>query len=488
MNRTVMAAIDFPRQQLRAVIVGAMIALCVATGWQVLARTNMSVVLQFTAMAAYMLAVYRTLHAAKDYQDIIGRGLVAIGTMGLMCAAMVYLHKPVDEGGLMVWAGLGAALLLALGLWLTRPPRVLANQVDARAMAQEMPGFIAFHQEHLAPSMAKVEQIRRKTEQDYWKLSALGVPVAAALGLGLIFMDLAGRPPGWLFLMPALAVLSCGIGAAILSWKPSPSRREEILQALGAHVGLAYHFGGGEDPDHRTATVFGSADHAKRLSLLPPYRELRLGAAFRGSQAGRPFVFGEVTTIPPRKLGQNTARMSRDFLLFIMDIPKAPAKAPNGLTICYEDRGLLGHRHLRPNQSFDGAPETPVEGADLVRKVVLGPNQGNWERKDLRLVNAEFESRFKIYAEDKADARAQLTAPFMAAVMRVRHALPLVEVPRFAFDGGQFLAAIEAPNPWLDLVPPRAMAMDDPVYAEAILARLQMILHIAENLAPDTSE
>jgi hypothetical protein len=59
-------------------------------------------------------------------------------------------------------------------------------------------------------------------------------------------------------------------------------------------------------------------------------------------------------------------------------------------------------------------------------------------------------------------------------------------VPRFAFDEGQFLVAIEAPQPWLDLVPPRAMAMDDPRYAEAVMDRLQMILHIADSLAPGT--
>jgi hypothetical protein len=483
MNRTVIAAIDFPRQQLRGAIVGAMISLGVVTGWQILAQTNISVVLQCTAAMAYVLAVYRTLNAAKEIRDILGRGLVAFGTMGLLCAALLYLHAPAAAGTLMFWAASGAAVL---GLWLTRPPHVAPfvapHQGNPRAMASASPEFIAFHQAELAPAMAEVEQIRRKTEWDYWKLSALGLPVATALGLGLIITDLAGRPPGWLFGMAALTLLLCGIGAAILSWKPSANRREEILWALGGYVGLSYHFGGAEDPDQRAATVFGSADHGKRLSLLPPYRELKLGAAFRGSRAGQPFIFGEVTTIPPRKLGTNTARMSRNFLLFVMDLPGvSPSR-----TICYEDRGLLGHPKLRPNLAFDGAPPGPVEGADLVKKVILGPNQGSWEIKHLGLGNSEFEARFTIYTEDEEDARAQLTAPFMAAMMRARHALPLIEVPRFAFDEGQFIAAIEAPQPWLDLLLPRAMAIDDPRYAAAIMDRLQMILHIADSLAPET--
>ncbi len=486
MNRTVIAAIDFPRQQLRGAIVGAMISLGVVTGWQILAQTNISVVLQCTVATAYVLAVYRTLNAAKEYRVILGRGLVGLGTMGLLCAALIYLHGPAAEGTAMFWAALGAALLSALGLWLTLPPRLAPHgenpRENSRAMADGWSDFIAFHQDNLAPAMAKVERIRRKTEWDYWKLSALGLPVAAALGLGLIITGLAGRPPGWLFGMAAMTLLLCGIGAAILSWKPSPNRREEILRDLGGYLGLTYHFGGAEDPDQRAATMFGSADHGKRLNLLPPYRELKLGAAFRGSRAGQPFVFGEVTTIPPRKLGQNTARMSRNFLLFVMDLPRASP----GRTICFEDRGLLGHAKLRPNLSFDGAPPGPAEGADLVKKVILGPNQGNWEVKYLGLKNPEFEARFTVYTEDEADARAQLTAPFMAAVMRVRHALPLIQVPRFAFDEGQFLVAIEAPQPWLDLVPPRAMGMDDPRYAEAIMDRLQMILHIADSLAPGT--
>ncbi|MBT6427714.1 MAG: DUF3137 domain-containing protein [Rhodospirillaceae bacterium] len=491
MNVAFTAALDFPRQQLRAAFIGALIIVGVATAWQVLAETHMAVVLQLSALAIYILAVARSLHASTEIQDILGRGMSALGTACLLCAALIYLHDafPIEQSVyFFAITGLASAALFAWGLWLARPPMMGGKDELLQALAREWPEFATFHRDNLANSLAEVEQVRRKTLFDYWKLSALGVPAAAGAGLVLIISDLAGRPPGWMFSIIALALLLCAIGTAILRWRPSSVRREEILRELGGHLVLSYHFGGAEDADLRATTIFGAASYAHLLSLLPRYRELKLGAAFRGSQAGQPFVFGEVTTIPPRKLGQNTARMGRHFLLLVLELSETAA----GRTVCFEDRGLFGHRGLHPDIGGDeegadhpaGADRTP--GAlvrDALGTVLLGPNHGSRTGVDLGLKNTAFESSYNIFAEDLAAARAQLTDDFTETVMAVRQSLPLSEIPRFAFDEGQFVLAIEASAPWLKLDPPGAMAIGDPRYAAAILARLQAVLRIVDSLS-----
>ncbi|MFP6747539.1 MAG: DUF3137 domain-containing protein, partial [Alphaproteobacteria bacterium] len=431
--------------------------LVIVTAWHVLADTHIAVLVEFSILAIYVLAVAKRLHSVPEIRDITGRGLCALGTVGFLCTGLAYLHGAHPAAPWVVYqfamGGGAASASLVLGLWLTRPPSSGTREAVSRAMAREWPEFAAFHQGALAASLADVEKVRRKTEWDYWKLSAFGVPVAVGTGLALIISGLAGRPPEWLFAISALALLLCGIGAAILRWKPSAARREEILRELGGHLGLKYYFGGGEDPNHRTATVFASAHHARDLSLLPDYRELKLGAAFLGSRRGRPFVLGEVTTIPPRKLGRNTARMGRNFLLLVLDMPGAFQHR----TIGYEDRGLFGHHGLNP----------PVERIDG-----LAPE------------NAAFARRFKIFTDGAEEAGSLLTYGFMDAMMEVSQALPPGEIPRFAFDEGQFLLAIEAPRPWLDLDPAPAMAIDDPRHAASIMARLQLIIHIVDGLTP----
>lgn len=457
MNRAVIAAIGFPRSQIRAGLVGALTILVIVTAWHVLADTHIAVLVQFSLLAIYVLAVAKRLHGVLDIRDITGRGLCALGTVGFLCTGLAYLHGAHPAAPSVVYqfaaAGMAALASFVLGLWLTYPPVAGIGEAVSRAMAREWPEFAAFHRDTLAASLAEVERVRRKTEWDYWKLSAFGVPVAVGTGLALVISGLAGRPPEWLFAISALALLLCGIGAAILRWKPSAARREEILRELGGHLGLEYHFGGGEDPNHRTATVFASAHQARALSLLPDYRELKLGAAFRGSRRGRPFVLGEVTTIPPRKVGQNTARMGRNFLLLVLDMPAACQHR----TIGHEDRGLFGHRGLQPVVER-------IEG--------LAPE------------NAAFARRFNIFTESAEEARNLLTDGFMDAMMAVSQALPPGEIPRFAFDEGQFLLAIEAPRAWLDLEPAPGMAIDDPRHAAAIMARLQVILHIVDSLTP----
>ncbi len=457
MNKTLIAALDFPRQPLRAGFVGALIILGVATSWRVLAETHISVIIQISILAVYILVVAKSLYGAWELGDIMGRGLCALGTAGMLCVALVYQHDGQPIGPSVVYpyvlAGGAAAAFFVLGLWLTRPTTAPISDAMLRAMAQEQPEFAAFHHDTLAASLAEVETVRRRTERDYWKLSAFGVPVAAGTGLIVIITGLAGRPPEWLFSISALALLLCSIGAAILRWKPSAARREEILRELGGHLGLTYHFGGGEAPDHRTATVFGSAHHARVLGLLSHYRELKLGAAYRGSRRGQHFVFGEVMTIPPRQLGKNTARMGRNFLLLVLDRPETI----DHCTIGYEDRGLFGHRDFEPAVARD---------------------------QTLSLDNGDFAQCFDIFTDDSMEARGQLTPEFMAAMMDLRHSLPLAQVPRFAFDEGQFLLAIEAPQAWLDLDPAAAMALNDPRHAAEIMARLQIILHIVDSLKP----
>ncbi|MBT4490340.1 MAG: hypothetical protein HOC72_22565, partial [Rhodospirillaceae bacterium] len=99
MNVAFTAALDFPRQQLRAAFIGALIIVGVATAWQVLAETHMAVVLQLSALAIYILAVARSLHASTEIQDILGRGMSALGTACLLCAALIYLHDafPIEQ-------------------------------------------------------------------------------------------------------------------------------------------------------------------------------------------------------------------------------------------------------------------------------------------------------------------------------------------------------------------------------------------------------
>ncbi len=447
MHLAVAAALDIPRQQVRGAIVGALISMAVITGWRVLAETHISVVLQFGMLAVYALTMSRVLQNSTRVPEILGRGLISLGIAGLLCLGLDYQHHTEVPTASAQWVysllGAAAVSVLAIGLWFSRPGG--GGPAYSGADGGLPRDFADFIQENLAASLAAVEKIRRKTEWDYWKLTALGVPAAALAGLALILSGLAARPPSWPFFTFALLMLLCGIGAGILRWRPSPTRREEILRDLGGYLGLTYYFGGGDAPDHNTATVFGSAQQALDLGLLPPYRELKLGAAFRGSRHGRAFSFGELTTIPPRKLGQNTARLSKNFLLLMLDLPAGA----DSRTIGIEDRGLLSI--ILPRRT-----EAPLLG------------------------HATFEEHFTLTAEDIDAARTQLSPAFMDKIMELRRSLPPADVPGFAFDEGRFFLAIETRKDWFDVDPDPGTAMDDPRHLAAILGRLETVLEVVD--------
>ncbi|MBK48337.1 MAG: hypothetical protein CL487_01435 [Acidobacteria bacterium] len=487
MKRRITAAIDFPRMQLRVILIGTMISLGVLTGWLVLADTHITVVIQFAVMAVYVMTVANSFFAVTDLGEILGRGFVGLGTVSLLCGGLMFLHTDLPLSAAAGWpqgpVAFVGAVLFAAGLWIMRPITNSKTGAAVEMMASSWPEFGNFHREYLAAPMAEAEAARRKAESDYWKLTAVGVPVAVGTGLILIISNLALRPPEWLFLLSAFALLLCSVGAAKLRWLPAPVRTEEILRILGEFVGLQYHFGGGEDPGNRTMTVFDSSRHASDLFLLPAYRELKVGASFQGSRDGLRFVFGELTTIPPRKLGQNTARMTRNFLLLVVETPTVSTVR----TICYEERGPLGHRGLHPNLASDDKPDNDEEQRPLDKAgaMLFSSSSGRVSIVELGLKNGQFARSFTIYTEDQNSARKQLSHRLMAAVMNVREVLPPGEIMRFAFSGGQFFAAIETPRSWLEIDPPRPMAMDDPHFAAGIIERLQMVLQIVGSLVPD---
>ena len=117
--------------------------------------------------------------------------------------------------------------------------------------------------------------------------------------------------------------------------------------------------------------------------------------------------------------------------------------------------------------------------------MLFSSNSGRVAVDELDLKNDQFARSFAIYTEDQDSARKQLSHRLMAAVMNVREALPPGEIMRFAFGGGQFFAAIETPKSWLEIDPPRPMAMDDPHFAASIIERLQMVLQIVGSLVSD---
>ena len=487
MKRRITAAIDFPRMQLRVILIGTMISLGVLTGWLVLADTHITVVIQFAVMAVYVMTVANSFFAVTDLGEILGRGFVGLGTVSLLCGGLMFLHTDLPLSAAAGWpqgpVAFVGAVLFAAGLWIMRPITTSKTGAAKEMMASSWPEFDNFHREYLATPMAEAEAARRKAESDYWKLTAVGVPIAVGTGLILIISNLALRPPEWLFLLSALALLLCSVGAAKLRWLPAPVRTEEILRILGEFVGLQYHFGGGGDPGNRTMTVFDSSHHASELFLLPAYRELKVGASFQGSRDGLRFVFGELSTIPPRKLGQNTARMSRNFLLLVVEIPTVSTVR----TICYEERGPLGHRGMHPNLASDDKPDNDEDQRpmDKAGAMLFSSNSGRIAGDELGLKNGQFARSFAIYTEDQDSARKQLSDRLVTAVMNVRESLPPGEIMRFAFGGGQFFAAIETPRSWLEIDPPRPMAMDDPRLAAGIIERLQMVLQIVGSLVPD---
>jgi len=268
----------------------------------------------------------------------------------------------------------------------------------------------------------------------------------------LILSDLAGRPPDWLFLISALILLFSSAGAVMYRWTPPEEQNSDVLRALGHYLDLTYEFGGGDAGDHRTATIFGSASQAQVLQLLPAFRELKLGAAFRGARKGYALLFGELTTIPPRKLGQNTKRLRRDFLLLIVDLP---GQFEAG-TVCFAKRGIFGG--FGQNAPYDGVAQ------------------------GLALGNAAFERRFEIFAQNAHEARACLAPAFMEHILQTYQLLRRGEQLSFAFSEGRFWLSIETPEPWFDLTTQGAMAMDDPRNAEVILARMEIIADIAGSL------
>ncbi|SVB34682.1 uncharacterized protein METZ01_LOCUS187536, partial [marine metagenome] len=418
MKRRITAAIDFPRMQLRVILIGTMISLGVLTGWLVLADTHITVVIQFAVMAVYVMTVANSFFAVTDLGEILGRGFVGLGTVSLLCGGLMFLHTDLPLSAAAGWpqgpVAFVGAVLFAAGLWIMRPITKSKTGAAVEMMASSWPEFGNFHREYLAAPMAEAEAARRKAESDYWKLTAVGVPVAVGTGLILIISNLALRPPEWLFLLSALALLLCSVGAAKLRWLPAPVRTEEILRILGEFVGLQYQFGGGEDPGNRTMTVFDSSRHALELFLLPAYRELKVGASFQGSRDGLRFVFGELTTIPPRKLGQNTARMSRNFLLLVVETPTVSTVR----TICYEERGPLGHRGLHPNLASDDKPDNDDEQRPLDKAgaMLFSSNSGRISGDELGLKNGQFARSFAIYTEDQDSARKQLSDRLVAAV------------------------------------------------------------------------
>lgn len=479
--------IDFPRTPLRVALIGNMISLCVLTGWLVLADTHIAVVLQFAVMAVYVLTVANGLFSVVEISVILGRGFVSLGTLGLLCGGLIILHTDLVLSASIGWPQgpiiFGGAILISVGLCILRPIAVLITDYDVD-MARTWADFTAYHRENLAAPLAEMEVIRRKTERNYWILTAVGVPVSAGMGLVLIVTNLASRPPEWLFFLSAVAILLCSVGVAKFRWLPSPVQTEEFLRLMGNFVGLQYSFGGSVEPDKNTMTVFEASRHALELFILPSYRELKIGASFRGSRNTLQFVFFEFTTVPPRKLGQNTARMARNFQLLVVENP-----TDSGFrTICHEDRGPFGHRGMQPNLVISENPNN-AEGnhsANMSALLLSKPDTGHVSGDELGIVNDQFTKNFVIYTEDHCSARQQLSENLMMAVIEFWKGTPAGETLRFAFSEGYFFATIEASKSWLEIDPPRAMSLEDPQFSIGYLERLQKVLNIAGGLGSNS--
>jgi len=486
-RRQITAAVDFPRMPLRIGLIGTMISLCVLTGWLVLADTHITVVLQFGVMAVYVLTVANGLFSVVEISVILGRGFVSLGTLGFLCGGLMILHTDMALSTSIGWPQgpiiFGGAILISVGLFILRPIAALITDYDA-GMARPWADFTEYHRENLAAPLAEMEIIRRKTERNYWILTAVGVPVAAGTGLALIILNLASRPPEWLFFLSAMAILLCSVGVAKFRWRPSPVQTEEFLRHMGNFVGLQYFFGGSAEFEKSTLTVFEASRRALELFILPSYRELKVGASFRGSRNALQFVFSEFATVPPRKLGQNTARMGRSFQLLVVEIP-----TDSGFrTICYEDRGPLGHRGMQPNLVFSDKPNN-AEGdhsANIAGSLLSNPDTGHVSGDELGIANDQFTKNFVIYTEDHCSARQQLSDSLMMAVMEFWKGSPAGEILRFAFSEGYFFATFEVSKSWLEIDPPRAMSLDEPQFSIGYLERLQKVLNIAGSLASNT--
>ena len=242
MNVAFTAALDFPRQQLRAAFIGALIIVGVATAWQVLAETHMAVVLQLSALAIYILAVARSLHASTEIQDILGRGMSALGTACLLCAALIYLHDafPIEQSVyFFAITGLASAALFAWGLWLARPPMMGGKDELLQALAREWPEFATFHRDNLANSLAEVEQVRRKTlfgdVAKRWKAGA-AAGFMSALAYALVLYAMSLNAMAYVSALRETSVLFAALIGIIAMKEPLGLRR--ILAAGAITVGI----------------------------------------------------------------------------------------------------------------------------------------------------------------------------------------------------------------------------------------------------------
>ena len=126
MKRRITAAIDFPRMQLRVILIGTMISLGVLTGWLVLADTHITVVIQFAVMAVYVMTVANSFFAVTDLGEILGRGFVGLGTVSLLCGGLMFLHTDLPLSAAAGWREMPSAIA-AVNRPIPRPAPITIN-------------------------------------------------------------------------------------------------------------------------------------------------------------------------------------------------------------------------------------------------------------------------------------------------------------------------------------------------------------------------
>ncbi|MDP6342118.1 MAG: hypothetical protein QF491_01200, partial [Alphaproteobacteria bacterium] len=264
-------------------------------------------ILQFIVILGFVYAMVFALIATDDVDRVIGRGLVAAGTLALPLAAHSHLRlgllagRPgaagqVLEVNFFLAAGLIlAATLLPLGLWLLRPttgPR-LEDSPDFEAGRPRLRGFNLFYRRQLADWLTEKDTARREQDRQFHDITLWGVPGLAVIGAVTLHFGWLGPRAGWLFLLWVVALLIAGSAAAALRWSPTKQDRVAFLAELCGFFGLRHLTETGMAISHPNEPAMYSLRHFQELGLLAKDRKSELKDVFLGRYEDKPAALAE---------------------------------------------------------------------------------------------------------------------------------------------------------------------------------------------------
>jgi len=427
--------------------------------------------------------------AAPTVRVTFGRGLKVIGGCfwaAIAVAAIMRYPQPLASADptqlqfvtipTLLIGGLFGGALFVLGHFLTRRPEpgapgllarnltpfleryiggpFSARRVDAHRRLQlgagqgvgrfdeslpHLRGFNAFYRDNIAAWLEKQEDRRKEALRFRTKVLVIGLPIMAAVTLGLDGLvpfgeGFWGGVLGWIDLLAWLLVLAVAFGKGF-------SLRDDIKGFMIGH--LCNFFRLSHEAEEKPADL----SPYEKLDLIPSHTEAKIREAFRGRREQVDMYMAEAVAYVYRGAG---ARRRRAAVFNGALLQFTYRKRFQGRTIAMSDRGLVGN---------------------LLK--------GSWRSEQrIRLEDRAFEDRFEVYGTDEVESRYLLTPAFMERMVALSDLIGSSKRLRFAFAEGRFLLVV----PGWDLFETASLAhaMTDPVHVQTFLNEIGLVLDIAD--------